>query len=95
MNNAETAITTPKMQNYHFAQFNGNMLSLTSKNYYMVVFMWNLWLHNLFQNLKGIYTYNNYFLPKAIKLWKLITRATSLETQMQRHCDKTRGGDYT
>ena len=34
---AESTITTPEVQNYHFAP-KGNMLDLTSKNYYGFVF---------------------------------------------------------
>ena len=35
---AKTQFTTPEVQNYHFAP-NGDMLSLTFKNYYEFLFM--------------------------------------------------------
>ena len=59
------------------------MLGLTSKIYYSVMLMWILWLRNLFHNLMTNYAWNNYVLPKTIKLRKLVTRATDLETRMQ------------
>ena len=46
---ADTTFTTPKVQNYHLA-LKGNMLGLTSKNYYEVVFMWNVYEFNCYDS---------------------------------------------
>ena len=51
----ETTFTTPEVQNYHFAH-GDDFFGLIYKNYYGFVFMSILWLHNLFLNLKIIYT---------------------------------------
>ena len=42
------------MQNYHFAP-RGDFLSLISKNYYGIIFMWISWIQNLFHNIRNIY----------------------------------------
>ena len=61
------------------------MLGLTSKNYHEFIFMWLLWLHNLFLNLMTNYAWNNYVSLKMIKFRKLTTRVTNVETQIRKY----------
>ena len=88
-NYTEFTIMTPKVHNYHFAP-RGNMLSLISKNYYDAIFTWISWICNL----TNIYTWNNNILPNTIKLWKLVTGATDLETRMWKYHGKACDGEY-
>ena len=81
------------MQNYHFA-LGGNILGLISKNYYGLIYTWISWIHSLYDNLTKFQTWNNIFLSKAIKLWKLVTGATSLKIYMQRYRGEARDGGY-
>ena len=42
----------------------------------------------------NIYAWNNNYSTKTIKLQKLVTRATELETRMRKYRNETRDGDY-
>ena len=70
----------------------GNLLGLIFKNYYEFVFMWILWLRNLFLNLTTNYGWNNYVSSKVIKLRKFVTEATNIETRIQKYRYEVRDG---
>ena len=90
---AKTTVTTLGIQNYHCAP-RGDSLSLTFKNYHEFIFIWILWLHNLFRNLTTNYAWNDYVSSKATKLRKLVTGATNVETHIQKYHYKARNSSY-
>ena len=70
------------------------MLGFTSKNYYKVFLMRISWLHNLFHDLKTIYTRFKLVLSKMTKFWKLITWATNVKIRQRKHYYEARNSGF-